>query len=393
MSSPRPKRPDPLSRWSRLAIPAAPAGGDAVRRDRLVGAIAETMQRAAAAESVRRRRRLQIAWALGIAALFLLGIGGWRQWATRGPLAPRSRVANAGRVAVDGVATVATRAESASGLRLPSGVVVTMKPETHFQMSDPSVPSNMREEINLELGRVQVDVPKLAEGHTFAVRTPDTLVTVHGTSFSVEVTKTGASGATSTTVAVTRGVVSVLHDHQETFLYAGMEWSSSAQLSVATEPAEPPVRLAAKPRSPSLATGAARVQEHKAVFDRKTMVSSSNASDPGSTPEATSRGTDLANANVLFAEAKLARKQGDQARAVRLLGELIRRYPASPLIEDAQVETFRALAQEGDHAGAAHEARRYLTLYRSGFARDEARAMALDPAADSPDRGNLGPDQ
>jgi hypothetical protein len=359
----------------------------------LVGAIAETMQKAAAAESARRRRRLQIAWALGIAALLLLGIGGWRQWATRGPLASRSRVANADRGAVDGSATVTSRAEAASGLRLQSGVVVTMKPETHFQMSDPSAPSNVREEMNLELGRVQVDVPKLAEGHTFAVRTPDTLVTVHGTSFSVEVTKTGASGGTSTTVVVTRGVVSVLHDRQETFLYAGMEWSSSAQVSVATESAEPPVRPAAKPRSSSLATEAARAPERKPTLDRKPPVPTNAPPDAVPAPEATSRGTDLANENVLFAEAKLARKQGDQARAVRLLGDLIRRYPASPLVEDAQVETFRALAQGGDHAGAAREARRYLTLYRGGFARDEAsRAIALDPASASQDRGSLGPD-
>jgi outer membrane protein assembly factor BamD (BamD/ComL family) len=101
--------------------------------------------------------------------------------------------------------------------------------------------------------------------------------------------------------------------------------------------------------------------------------------EAGSSPEASAKTMDLANQNVLFAEAKLARQQGDQARAVRLLEDLVRRYPSSPLSEDARVETFRALAQLGDRAGAAREARRYLALYHSGFARDEARNLALAP--------------
>jgi hypothetical protein len=32
----------------------------------------------------------------------------------------------------------------------------------------------------------------------------------------------------------------------------------------------------------------------------------------------------------------------------------------------------------GDRAGAAREAQRYLTLYRDGFARDEARELSLE---------------
>jgi len=45
------------------------------------------------------------------------------------------------------------------------------------------------------------------------------------------------------------------------------------------------------------------------------------------------------------------------------------------------VETFRALAQMGDRAGAAREARRYLTPI-DGFARDEARELALEPSSE-----------
>jgi TolA-binding protein len=88
--------------------------------------------------------------------------------------------------------------------------------------------------------------------------------------------------------------------------------------------------------------------------------------------------TELGSQNRLFAEAMDAREQGDPARAARLLDDFVRRYPASPLTQDAYVERFRTLAQLGDRPAASRAARAYLALYRSGFARDEARALALD---------------
>jgi outer membrane protein assembly factor BamD (BamD/ComL family) len=103
------------------------------------------------------------------------------------------------------------------------------------------------------------------------------------------------------------------------------------------------------------------------------------ASPGNASLETAARGdTDLANQNRLFAEAMDAREQGDLARAARLLDDFIRRYPVSPLTQDAYVERFRTLAHAGDRAAAGRAARVYLTLYGSGFARDEARAIALD---------------
>jgi hypothetical protein len=89
--------------------------------------------------------------------------------------------------------------------------------------------------------------------------------------------------------------------------------------------------------------------------------------------------TELANQNRLFASAMNARERGDSLAAVRLLDDFVRRYPASPLAPDAYVERFRTLAQIGDRQGAARAARSYLSMYASGFARDEARALALAP--------------
>jgi outer membrane protein assembly factor BamD (BamD/ComL family) len=73
--------------------------------------------------------------------------------------------------------------------------------------------------------------------------------------------------------------------------------------------------------------------------------------------------------------------RGNGAEAIEMLEAFIQRYPASPLTQDAHVELFRGFVQMGDRAAAARAARRYLALYGDGFARDEARALALEPGA------------
>jgi hypothetical protein len=280
-----------------------------------------------------------------------------------------------------------------------------MAPETRFHVSDAAALPGSREEVLLESGLVQVEVPRLPPGHTFAVRTPDALVTVHGTAFSVDVTRSGPSGATTTKVVVAHGVVSVLHaSDAELLLYAGMEWSSSRQLSGAP-PARPEARdpVAAQPPLRASAAGAASAAPARARRQVASLASPNPAGlstlpstagldrrrdsaapearevDAAAAPASTRGRMDLANQNALFTEAKQARASGDQARAVDLLNELVQRFPGAPLAEDAHVEIFRAIAQAGDRAGAARAARRYLTLYPGGFARDEARALALEP--------------
>jgi hypothetical protein len=357
-----PKRPDILARWSRAAIPVKPSATRAARRDRMVSAVVRTMEIATARRMVRRSAHRQLAFAATIAALFLVALGTWSAIAPGGAMVARlqsaldySHQGSRGRDAVavspsiPAVPIEARPARSGAGLRLPSGVALIIGPETRFEWADVPTPSNPREELVLELGLVRAEVPKLPEGHVFAVRTPDALVTVHGTSFSVEVTKVGPSAPPTTTVLVTHGVVSVQHGDREALLYAGMEWSSSGD-GLSALPA-PPGSKAGAVAAPRLAVAA---------------------------PEPTGGGTRLGEQNVLFAEAKRARTRGDQIGAVRILNDLIRRYPASPLSQDAHVETFRALAQMGDRAGAAHEAARYLALYQDGFAREEARELSLE---------------
>ena len=349
------------------------------------------MEGATVERSAWRPARWQVALA-AVAVALLVAVGAWRGSTAIGRLAGggRSLIGDSHALDRDG-GVFSSPNESSSGLRLPSGVVVATGPRTRFEVPDVSALSNTREEIVIESGLLRVEVPRLPAGHVFAVRTPDTLVTVHGTSFSVEVTRVGPSGVPTTKVAVTHGVVSVLHASRETLLYGGMEWTSAEPDSVAPAGSEA-ASLAAGPSGPAPVTTDASAESRTAPRGEPDVPSKRDAGRHPSGPAPAAREVrpapkpatetvDLANQNTLFAQAKQARAQGDDSRAIGLLSDLVRLYPASPLAEDAHVEIFRALAHAGDRAGAAREARRYLTLYRDGFARDEARSTALEPSS------------
>jgi hypothetical protein len=99
------------------------------------------------------------------------------------------------------------------------------------------------------------------------------------------------------------------------------------------------------------------------------------------TPAASSS---LAEENRLMLAALSAGRAGDDARAVRLLTELLTRHPTSPLAQNATVERFRALKRIGDEQAASLAARRYLKDYPVGMAGDEARVLAKEPKPETP---------
>jgi outer membrane protein assembly factor BamD (BamD/ComL family) len=80
----------------------------------------------------------------------------------------------------------------------------------------------------------------------------------------------------------------------------------------------------------------------------------------------------LAAENRLLKAAMTARREGSARRAIRMIDELVSRYPASPLKEEARVERMRALLSAGETTAARSDARRYLSEYPTGFARQEA---------------------
>jgi hypothetical protein len=205
------------------------------------------------------------------------------------------------------------------------------------------------------------------------VETPNATVVVHGTVFSVAVTR--ESGHSTTTVNVRRGVVAVLQNGvEQRRLHAGESWSSHAA------EAEP---SAGSGSDPALPTTSAPATSRGSTSP--TLKSHTAATFAAKAPKATevahveSPESTLEQENGLFRLAVDARNSGDDAGAVRRFDQLLATYPKSALAQEAKVERFRALKRMGRSRDAAREARRYLIDHGNGFAEDEARDVALTP--------------
>jgi ferric-dicitrate binding protein FerR (iron transport regulator) len=152
---------------------------------------------ASAARRQRQRRRLRRSLPFvytGLAAGLVAAV------IVFGVVAGRSR-SNAPRLLLAGeelnVTTKARLAVLASGarLRLDAGTVKLGSVEAGC------------ETLQLDSGRLFLDVPKLAKGHTIAVRTADVEVRIHGT--RLQVSRSSQSGQTETQVQVLEGLVEV----------------------------------------------------------------------------------------------------------------------------------------------------------------------------------------
>jgi hypothetical protein len=221
----------------------------------------------------------------------------------------------------------------------------------------------------LDTGRVTARVPKLGPARTFAVETPEATVLVHGTAFSVERTAPSAESAPRTIVDVGEGTVAVRHHGIEVLLHACDHWSSGSSLPSELESA-PDI----DPAAGSPDRGASRPKSSPPAHR--------TSGAPAKGPEGISsdKSSNLAAENRLLQAAMAARQQGDARRAVQLAGELVTRFPGSPLVEEARVERMRALLGASGAAAAAAEARSYLTDYPAGFARQEANRIVAGAA-------------
>ncbi len=183
---------------------------------------------------------------------------------------------------------------------------------------------------DLEVGRVDVSVPKVpGEPRIIRVRTSDTIVTVHGTVFSVEVNQ--VDDKPITTVGVTRGLVSVKHAGVEVMLRPGDTWNSAVGMN-------PAQTVEANPDATEQTDAADKDEGASAAADDvapKVVVRASR-------PKAPAVSSDLAEQNRLFSQALRARDGGDDKRAVATLERLLSSYPNSPLRTTAQTELAAA---------------------------------------------------
>jgi ferric-dicitrate binding protein FerR (iron transport regulator) len=170
----------------------------------------------------------------------------------------------------------------------------------------------------LRSGSLYAHVAKLRAGERFVVVTPDRQIEVRGTRFRVSLVHDdpACGGGSVTRVAVEEGVVTVtVPGGAELRVAAGERWPGGC--------AQPPTPAAVAPAGAVARAGgaAARTPAPRRV-------------------EAPSAST-LAAENDLFGRAARAARAGDSAAALRLLEQLVARYPDSPLREAAEAERLR----------------------------------------------------
>jgi FecR-like protein len=349
--------------------PSLPSSEDRAGSARVAAALRRV------AEQKQRRNRWRrwgtaVALAAGVSGL---GVGAWFELAASPKVAQVDSTqqvvlaAREGDVAVtDGVGDVVNSVSALSegyGVRtdqggvtlgFPSGAQARVAHKSALKITA----ARTREALFLASGAVDVEVPKLDPTRGFSVETPDTRVTVHGTRFKVLVEPT-ADGP-HTRVEVTRGIVSVQQSGHEVFLTAGQVWPPRA------EPAE---------RTAPAADGA-----DAGASDDEAEASPPAASAPRSSPARARKfdSRELADQNHRFTRAMNLKKAGELKAALRDLDKLVRRYPGSPLTQEARVERLRMLKALGRTVAAAREAQRYLREFPDGYAAPEARELSSE---------------
>jgi hypothetical protein len=364
-----------LRQLAQESLPSSPEDSAPARRDRLVRAMKDAVDRSAEANEKSRRLRLAGAVVAAAAAFALLGGMWWKEHARAvTSIAGLDRVSGTVVLTQDGKGRVVSGGERA--LHDGDALQTATGAHAHFQTSKSSVnvsestelrlsrPSAAEERISLRRGRVDVSVEKAIETkRAVVVETPDAEVVVRGTIFDVRVDP--LQNSTNTRVHVTRGSVWVLAQGvQVALLSAGQSWSSASGVESAARPtADVPTA------TPAPVTTEAPLADAPAPAP----VKAGTARDPAARKSGT-----LAEENRLFSAGVEARNRGDAQRAAELFGELLSTYPQTTLREVAQVERFRALSRAGQSARAASEARHYLAEHPDGAAKTEARDLALD---------------
>jgi FecR protein len=368
-----PSQPDELlRRLGSQVVPVEEPARVEQRREQVVAALSRSIRDTV--ERKRRATRKRWVWAIGLAASLALGIGlAVRHARDVGPQPTtvadvrgavvvteggESRVlSHGGTLALRALGEIETALEAQAEIRSQKSLV-HIGPATKLTVPQAT---NVEERYRLALGRVDVSVDKDSRvTRSVVVETPHAEVVVHGTVFAVGVTSHADHLVTE--VSVTRGSVWVLANGvQVALLGPGQHWSSDA-LSVGSAPtATSDVRSV-----PEVAPVDSAPPREVVRIPRRDATS------------AEVKASTLAEQSHMFQDAIDARNRGDDGRAVDLFTRLLNRYPG---YEEAEVQLFRAEKRLGRASAAAAEARRYLAQHPQGFAHEEARALALSPAA------------
>ena len=321
--------PDDLEREARKVLEplrCSPIGISSLRRVEAgrhelvphLARIIETVPKERAERQTRQRRWQRARWAIGASLAAAAAALIWFGAARVSPLASSNaesahlellsgQVSQKGHLlrsgiqyAIDSLGRLSTPASSGARFVTDTGVALDFGADSTADLSF----TPRRQHIALNRGSVELSVPKLTAGTSLSVATPDAVVTVHGTRFSVEV----MSGQTC--VRVSEGVVSVSRAEARERLTRG-------QSSGCTPP------LASVSNSRSIGSATVPLSNTPAEAD------TSARSKPKSS------GT-LLQENRLFQSALRAEQSGDRTRAGLLATQLVTRYPDSVMAPDAR---------------------------------------------------------
>ncbi len=250
-------------------------------------------------------------------------------------------------------ALVSTMNHGSVKLELSTGSQLSLQGDTELQLA-----SNTTEQrFVLSSGSMRANVQHLEAGQRFMIVTPDSEIEVVGTSFQLGVLGSGQAcgDGLRTRLEVTEGVVEVRADARSWRVEAGQRWPSDCAAQSVVDPAiADRVAESETPDAPAI---------EKAIPKTRT----SNAA-------AAKEGSSLREQSDLFARAAAAGRQGRTDLSLKLYGALLQRFPNSALAENAVVSRMRLLAHSRPER-AKGEARRYLSRFPQGFAREEARRV------------------
>ncbi len=424
-----------LREWAQAPLPVAEIerhGARARSRVRVVERALERVARRRARRVKVRRWSVPLASAAGILGIVLTGAMWYERFtadadpASQQPALAETngevRVVEGGVVARrNGVArllrdgarlrigpgdVLSTPADGRAEVGLDEGARIQLGAATELVV--PRAPG--AERFSLKSGRASIDVPPNADrARAFVVQTPNVEVAVRGTQFVVDVRRAISSTGWSTSVAVSRGTVWILRGNERlAVLNAGGRWSSATQVgadgsSIGSGSTSAPLHdrvlepspvgssseaiVAPAPRSAAALVGVRQPEGRVGSFPTLSLRTDTAAlADPkspvGDTEDAPqTRSDQLTRENRQFQAALRARNSGNDGQVVAELNAFLRAYPDSVLAQEAQVERFRALKRLGRKREAEHAARQYLVEYDDGFARGEARDIALSPDA------------
>jgi ferric-dicitrate binding protein FerR (iron transport regulator) len=352
----------------------------------------ETIQRAMAA---RRTRRVGFRWLGGVASVAACGLLWFSLPLHESPSAKHEPhvvvVANplgAGAQVNDAGQPRALRAgvQLAAGdeIDTPSagGAVLDLSTGTRLQLEAQSAlmirSQGALQSFTLASGALSTHVAKLAPDERFVIDTADAQIEVRGTAFRLQsLPQAAPCSLERTRLDVSEGVVEVRSRGQLYRVVAGQSWPPEcAQTAGAPVPSsEPAPRAAETPNQAPLLATAVTAQAPKAPETAKRQTPRSlTAQNRAPSSQAVLNDSTLAAQSDLFARALAAQKRGSASEALTLYSELMNRYPATPLAENALAGRVRILSTS-DRDAAKREAARYLERYPKGFARAEAERI------------------